>query len=690
MDRRVARGDVRWITGASRTARAAYVEDAVGGAARCALDGAAMTTEDTARDGLAVALGSAPIGDGTAALGGWLHREIHRLAGDAEVLVWTRFDRVHRALASVFLGVLETARLPYALILESAARWDTPGLLSHRIREVELGPAEADVDDAPPLPPAPPPLPATLDLAGYHATTLTYRVDHLLAIHDRFVASADPDEAALARMWFLRASLLSGLRQLPELARRYTAELLAATGVSPRLREQILLLHTYRLGVEGPTLVRDRGTVLEDTTRQAASPGLARAYQQFLAGLDATWRQRFDVAIPALEEAARLADAEGYVSGADIVRRHLASIYYLDNRDAALRALLAAIDPAARAERPEYPTFFEVVLAWQAGDLSPLHDASAGPAELPSGPWDDRLPGPHFRDYFPWCLAGLRARALGRPPARAVAQAIAEALTRMRFHMALGVSALAVAQHGLLDGDPAGADLVLGTLERAAPMFGRPAAAFLRLTTSPAATLDAIVEALAAACTVPERLTTPYHVVLATRMVLQRGLAAAPLRDHVAGARDGWRLDGTPRRIIDGCVALLDGERGVLPPRLEHQLLHAPAPAARPALDADVAALCAWIDDHWFEPLQLASIAARRGLSPDALTRRFKRALGVAPMQHHRRRRLDEACQLLLETDWDVTDIAHECGYFDSAHLNRELRRELGVTPGHYRERWKV
>ncbi|MBI1385915.1 MAG: helix-turn-helix domain-containing protein [Rhizobiales bacterium] len=84
-----------------------------------------------------------------------------------------------------------------------------------------------------------------------------------------------------------------------------------------------------------------------------------------------------------------------------------------------------------------------------------------------------------------------------------------------------------------------------------------------------------------------------------------------------------------------------------------------------------------------FRPV--AWFAERVGVSVRQLERRFVRAVGMAPASMFRRMRLENARYLLEQTPMSVLEIAHGCGFSDSAHLVRDFKVYAGITPKAYR-----
>jgi AraC-like DNA-binding protein len=69
------------------------------------------------------------------------------------------------------------------------------------------------------------------------------------------------------------------------------------------------------------------------------------------------------------------------------------------------------------------------------------------------------------------------------------------------------------------------------------------------------------------------------------------------------------------------------------------------------------------------------------GIGRRQLERRFQRDVGLSPADYRHKLRLERARWLLQHTDLEVTEVALECGFQDSANFARVVRRELGASP---------
>jgi AraC-like DNA-binding protein len=85
------------------------------------------------------------------------------------------------------------------------------------------------------------------------------------------------------------------------------------------------------------------------------------------------------------------------------------------------------------------------------------------------------------------------------------------------------------------------------------------------------------------------------------------------------------------------------------------------------------------------QPLSSAEAAACLGMSPSQFSRFFRRATGNNYTDFVNRIRVNQACQLLMGTDRQVTHICYEVGFNNVANFNRRFLEIKGVTPSAYR-----
>jgi AraC-like DNA-binding protein len=80
--------------------------------------------------------------------------------------------------------------------------------------------------------------------------------------------------------------------------------------------------------------------------------------------------------------------------------------------------------------------------------------------------------------------------------------------------------------------------------------------------------------------------------------------------------------------------------------------------------------------------VRVGDLARRAGLNQRTMIQAFTAAVGLTPKRFGRVLRFQRAIALARSASLDWTRVAHECGYYDQAHLIRDFRELAGVTPG--------
>jgi AraC-like DNA-binding protein len=83
-------------------------------------------------------------------------------------------------------------------------------------------------------------------------------------------------------------------------------------------------------------------------------------------------------------------------------------------------------------------------------------------------------------------------------------------------------------------------------------------------------------------------------------------------------------------------------------------------------------------DDH---ALRLGDWAERTGLARETVSRAFASAYGVSPRRFRRELRARAACLQLARSGEGLAAIAAATGYADQAHMTRDVRRLVGMSP---------
>jgi AraC-like DNA-binding protein len=85
--------------------------------------------------------------------------------------------------------------------------------------------------------------------------------------------------------------------------------------------------------------------------------------------------------------------------------------------------------------------------------------------------------------------------------------------------------------------------------------------------------------------------------------------------------------------------------------------------------------------------IRVSTLAEKIGRSRRHLLHAFREQIGVGPKTAARIIRFNRAVDLLGRRGIPLVELAHECAYFDQAHMTREFREFAGTTPGEFASR---
>ena len=105
--------------------------------------------------------------------------------------------------------------------------------------------------------------------------------------------------------------------------------------------------------------------------------------------------------------------------------------------------------------------------------------------------------------------------------------------------------------------------------------------------------------------------------------------------------------------------------------------------------DAAVGRALAAMHRNPAQPWSLESLAREVAVSRSALTERFTRYLGVAPMTYLTEWRLELGAESLRTTNRSVQAVALDVGYESEAAFNRAFKRRFEKPPARYRREWR-
>ena len=79
--------------------------------------------------------------------------------------------------------------------------------------------------------------------------------------------------------------------------------------------------------------------------------------------------------------------------------------------------------------------------------------------------------------------------------------------------------------------------------------------------------------------------------------------------------------------------------------------------------------------------LRVQELAVAHGTSLPAFSMAFERSIGLSPKAYLNRRLNQEACALLLNTDWRIKEVAFKLSFADEFYFSRFFSKMNGISP---------
>jgi LacI family transcriptional regulator len=102
--------------------------------------------------------------------------------------------------------------------------------------------------------------------------------------------------------------------------------------------------------------------------------------------------------------------------------------------------------------------------------------------------------------------------------------------------------------------------------------------------------------------------------------------------------------------------------------------------------DQDIVEALRHIREHATQRININDLLASVPISRRRLEQNFRKILGRSPLAELHRVRVQHACDLLVHTDFDIPNVARQCGFRDRDHMTRIFGRCIGLSPARYRK----
>lgn len=95
-----------------------------------------------------------------------------------------------------------------------------------------------------------------------------------------------------------------------------------------------------------------------------------------------------------------------------------------------------------------------------------------------------------------------------------------------------------------------------------------------------------------------------------------------------------------------------------------------------------------YIEEKFTDAISVENLASIYGISTRHFVRRFKNATGYSPLQYLQRIRIEAAKHKLEKTEKSISEITYQVGYQDLSSFRKLFRKNTGLSPGEYRNRF--
>ena len=96
-----------------------------------------------------------------------------------------------------------------------------------------------------------------------------------------------------------------------------------------------------------------------------------------------------------------------------------------------------------------------------------------------------------------------------------------------------------------------------------------------------------------------------------------------------------------------------------------------------------------YMNHHHAETIDLKTLSRIAKMSERSFSRHFYSAVGCSPIKYLIKIRLQHACELLINDNCSMSEIASTCGFYDSNYFCKQFFRAFSVSPRIFRKRYR-
>ncbi len=96
----------------------------------------------------------------------------------------------------------------------------------------------------------------------------------------------------------------------------------------------------------------------------------------------------------------------------------------------------------------------------------------------------------------------------------------------------------------------------------------------------------------------------------------------------------------------------------------------------------------AFLQKNFKNSVNIQDLAYQNAMSVSTFERKFKKHFSCSPSQFIKKLRIDHACDLLY-SNYNLSDIALECGFCDQSYFTKEFKKVMNMTPRQFKVNYK-
>jgi transcriptional regulator GlxA family with amidase domain len=143
------------------------------------------------------------------------------------------------------------------------------------------------------------------------------------------------------------------------------------------------------------------------------------------------------------------------------------------------------------------------------------------------------------------------------------------------------------------------------------------------------------------------------------------------------------QIGGEELALQTARLLLIDSERQSQAPYVSQAMMERPRHSLTEKAEH-------FLQSRLHHQISVGDLAEYCGTSERSLLRHFRTYHGLSPIEHIQRLRVERAKALLETTHLSFDEIVERCGYSDSASFRKLFKRATAITPGDYRERYRM